>query len=172
MTNKVIAGDIIIIGPSDRAYVPLPFSGVSEKYRTRDVTIKDYAEYVGAYIVTDAKMAGGGKGHSDHDVYPDGWNVSCFKIDEPEKRISFYQSGSFTAVNSFVPVVGRAKSVTSWELDDDTFSKVNQILSHTGASVAAQIIMMASTSSKGASVKDALFEVNKMNGSGTAPTPR
>jgi hypothetical protein len=72
----------------------------------------DTASLAGEYVVENAYSGGGGTGHGDHDVYPDGWNVTARKLkngkhDPTGPVVSFYQSGSFTAMNTDVPVVRR-----------------------------------------------------------------
>lgn len=64
--------------------------------------------YLGRYVVTNTNMTGGGTAHGPHDVYPDGWQVSARTLDG-ERRIQFYQSGCFTAINRNVPVSGKAQ---------------------------------------------------------------
>lgn len=60
------------------------------------------ADYIGEYIVIDARLGGGSHGH---DSYPDGWRVKCKKLtsdgfyDESGFEVSFYQSGDFTVVH-------------------------------------------------------------------------
>lgn len=65
--------------------------------------IGDYAYLLGDYVVTRTVVTGGGTCHGPHDVYPDGYMVEATKIGSDEK-ISFYQSGCFTAVNKNVEV--------------------------------------------------------------------
>lgn len=72
----------------------------------------DTTSLVGEYVVETAFSGGGGTGHGPHDVYPDGWYVKARKLknkkyDPNGPVISFYQSGSFTAMNLNVPVVRR-----------------------------------------------------------------
>jgi hypothetical protein len=60
--------------------------------------------YIGRYLVTDTNMQGGGTGHGPHDVYLDGWHVTCIMLNddgtfcESNRKVTFYQSGCFTAV--------------------------------------------------------------------------
>jgi len=56
----------------------------------------------GEYLVIKTEFGGGS--HGGHDDYPDGHNVTCKKLkydgsyDEDGFEVSFYQSGSFTAM--------------------------------------------------------------------------
>lgn len=57
----------------------------------------------GEYLVIKTDFCGGGTGHGQHDIYPDGHNVTCKKLrdgkyDADGFEVSFYQSGSFTAM--------------------------------------------------------------------------
>jgi hypothetical protein len=63
----------------------------------------DTSIYIGEYVVTDARMEGGGTGMGPGDVYPDGWRIIARKLNNEEYdpkglRISFYQSGCFSAM--------------------------------------------------------------------------
>lgn len=73
------------------------------------VTIDDNFSYLaGKYVVVRALMNGGGTGHGQHDVFPDGWHVYCKSLDN-ENEINFYQSGCFDTLNTDVEVVGKAE---------------------------------------------------------------
>ncbi len=74
----------------------------------------DTNDLIGEYVVTSTKYDGGGTGHGPHDVYPDGWHVTAKKLkqgkyDQKGKKITFYQSGCFTAMNENVPVIRKMK---------------------------------------------------------------
>lgn len=80
----------------------------SYKTETFDTSI-----FVGEYVVVKANLEGGGTGHGQNDVYPDGWNVICKKLtpegkyDENGLEVSFYQSGCFTVIhkpNTIIPI--------------------------------------------------------------------
>jgi hypothetical protein len=64
----------------------------------------DTSVFAGKYIVTKTTYGGGGTGMGRHDVYPDGHEVECKKLtkdggwDKNGRKISFYQSGCFTAM--------------------------------------------------------------------------
>ena len=64
----------------------------------------DTSIFEGTYVVTRTAMSGGGTGHGPHDVYPDGYKVAAIKLSNGETfnpkglKISFYQSGCFTAM--------------------------------------------------------------------------
>lgn len=57
----------------------------------------------GEFVVIKTTFDGGGTGHGQNDVYPDGYHVFCKALkngeyDENGIEISFYQSGSFTCM--------------------------------------------------------------------------
>ena len=58
----------------------------------------------GEFLVVKTSLEGGGTGMGPHDVYPDGHHVICKRLNvdgtynEDGEEISFYQSGSFTAM--------------------------------------------------------------------------
>ncbi len=84
------------------------FKTTKNKFDTNDM--------IGFYVVTSTNYGGGGTGHGPHDVYPNGHRVYAKKLkgelfgdnwkdrkstlewDEDGFEISFYQSGSFTAM--------------------------------------------------------------------------
>ena len=73
----------------------------------------------GKWIVVKTAMTGGGTGHGPHDVYPSGHEVTCERVVERsydyKMRISFYQTGCFTAMirEGEVEVVGTAEATYS-----------------------------------------------------------
>ena len=89
----------------------------SYKGRLRGETFKT-DQFVGEYVVIHTEVSGGGNqgtpSGSEH--YPDGHLVKAKKLltdgtfDEEGIEISFYQSGSFTAMNPSVPVVRKMKA--------------------------------------------------------------
>lgn len=66
----------------------------------------------GNFVVTETKSDGGGYGMGVHDVYPDGWHVTCKRLaedgsfDKNGEEIDFYQNGSFSAVIENVKQLG------------------------------------------------------------------
>lgn len=62
----------------------------------------DSSVFEGKYEVTRAEWNGGGSQPAMcgrvPDTYPDGWHVYCKKVDDPNVRVDFYQSGCFTAM--------------------------------------------------------------------------
>ena len=54
----------------------------------------------GKFVVYKTSYEGGssGGGMNGHDSYPDGHRVFCESTIEPEIKVNFYQSGSFTAM--------------------------------------------------------------------------
>ena len=86
------------------------------KAQCPDLDISDYYDahaLIGDYVVVNTSMSGGGKGHGPNDVYPDGHHVVAKRLadngtlDPNGFEVSFYQSGSFTAMNEYVPVIRR-----------------------------------------------------------------
>lgn len=76
--------------------------------------ILDTKKYLGEYVVYQTSKEGGGTGHGPNDVYPDGHLVKAIKLnngkfDKRGLKISFYQTGSFTAMNEDVPVIRKMK---------------------------------------------------------------
>ncbi len=127
-SEKVAEGDIIEVCAGMKVYTELPEhfcyenrKGVFDKMGNATVEVgEDFggmntAYLIGKYIVTRTAMNGGGTGHGPGDVYPDGWNVTAKMVGRMHQTISFYQSGSFTAMNEKVRVVGRAKQ--KWEAE-------------------------------------------------------
>lgn len=72
----------------------------------------------GRYLVVKTTKDGGGHGHGQHDVFPDGHHVHCVKIlfDELTKvEVDFYQSGCFTAMISNITPVAKAEKSVKWK---------------------------------------------------------
>lgn len=130
-------GDVIELKAGHKVYVELPAHfcyanriGVFDELATATVTIGEDHNgmstdfLAGRYIVTRAEMEGGGTGHGPHDTYPDGLHITAERTEvkggvgcdevKPGLRVTFYQTGCFTAMNESVPVVGRAKK--KWEV--------------------------------------------------------
>lgn len=127
MTNKWLQpGDVFMLTQEHvvRAEVPEHFlyenrKGVFDKLSYGTVELKDpNFEYLrGKYIVTYAGLSGGGTGHGPHDVYPDGWCINAQKADNPNIKISFYQSGCFNCKNEGIKAIGRAKQ--TWTIVEE-----------------------------------------------------
>jgi hypothetical protein len=66
---------------------------------------------VGRYVVTKTQETGGGTGHGPHDVYPDGHHITAQNLEHKLIKVTFYQSGSFTAMIEphEIQAVGKAK---------------------------------------------------------------
>lgn len=127
-TKEAQPGDIIAIKAGMHVYIDLPEhfcyanrAGVFDKLAQTDLKVGsnerglDTNFLVGKYIVVAAHMGGGGTGHGPHDVFPDGWFVRAKMVNSPERTISFYMSGCFTAMVPEVEVVGKAKQ--NWEVE-------------------------------------------------------
>ena len=63
----------------------------------------DTSVFLGEYRVYKAEY-NGGKHHA-----PDGWHVYCYKVDDPNVAIHFYQTGYFTAINPNIQPISKAK---------------------------------------------------------------
>ena len=127
-SSSLKEGDIIEIEKGFTVYMELPqhfvYSnrvGVFDK--TGNATVKvgdsfngmDTDFLIGKYIVTGTSFEGGGTGMGPHDVYPSGHHVYCEKVNNNKIKVDFYQSGCFTAMNTSVKVVGKAKK--HWEME-------------------------------------------------------
>lgn len=95
------------VGCFDLAKTEVPVGGNKNGLNT------DYL--VGRWVVVRTEYGGGGTGHGAGDVYPDGHKVTCEKIVdhswEYKIRVSFYQTGCFTAMirEDEIDVVGQAQ---------------------------------------------------------------
>lgn len=114
-TNKVKPGDVINVPLGSKVTATIPKHFAYDNYKgdfsltTAEVILSGELSYLcGNYIVTNAKMTGGGTGMGPHDVYPDGWEVTATRV-EGEDVIRFFQSGCFTCLIREVEVVGKAK---------------------------------------------------------------
>lgn len=136
--NFLTEGDVIELKSGHTVYVRLPMhfvyanrKGVFDELAETEVTIghdklgMNTDWLAGRYIVTATGMQGGGTGHGPHDVYPDGHHVTAEKIPadgidgigQPRTKVSFYQSGAFTAMIRDIRPIGRARA--KWELEPE-----------------------------------------------------
>lgn len=72
--------------------------------------ILDTSKYAGEYVVYQTSREGGGTGHGPSDYCPSGHLVKAKKLkngkfDKDGLKISFYQTGSFTATNENVEIL-------------------------------------------------------------------
>lgn len=134
MSKKYLQeGDIFRLEAGHEIYVSLPEHFIYDNRqfvfdKLGSTTIKigepkrgfDTSCFAGEYVVVKTTFDGGGTGHGDHDVYPDGHHIHARKIVENELKgekevsnfeIEFYQSGCFTAMNEKIKAIGKAKSV-------------------------------------------------------------
>jgi len=110
----VKAGDVILIENGHKIYAKVPKHFVEQdeegnfSLTTTDVRVGgNFAYLAGKYIVTHTALDGGGSSHDGG--YPDGHHVFCTSVDKAQHKISFYQSGCFTAMIEDVQVVGSAE---------------------------------------------------------------
>jgi hypothetical protein len=76
--------------------------------------ILDTKKYIGEYVAYQTSEDGGGTGNGPNDIYSDGHLVKAIKLnngkfDKKGLKISFYQTGSFTAMNEEVKVLRTMK---------------------------------------------------------------
>lgn len=119
MSKKIVLleeGDVIELTSEHTVYAQIPkhfaysnhkgdFSLIKERVKL----VGDFEYLQGTYVVTKTQYAGGGTGHGAHDVYPDGWEVTCVNTDDNTTIVSFYQTGSFTAMIEDIKPIGKAK---------------------------------------------------------------
>jgi hypothetical protein len=80
------------------------------KRNTSKPDLKTFVLEGGEFVVIKTRLEGGGTGHGHYDVYPDGYKVYCKKLkdgkfDKDGTEVSFYQSGSFTAmIENIAPI--------------------------------------------------------------------
>lgn len=108
-------GDVIELNATHKVYADVPHHFVYDNCKgdfslTRhDVQLSGEFEYLqGKYIVIKTENTGGGCGHGSHDIYPDGHKVTCESVDK-KHRVSFYQSGCFTAMIKDIEPIAKAK---------------------------------------------------------------
>lgn len=110
-------GDIVEITQGMTVYADVPEHFVysnrkgSFKITHYDAKIDGELSYLaGRYVVYKTHVGGGW--HSGRDDYPDGHHVFCERLDSPDVKIDFYQSGCFTAMLPDLKPV--AKAVRRW----------------------------------------------------------
>lgn len=108
-------GDRILLGDEHTVYANIPerlaYSNRprSNKLVTHEVDLKGNFEYLqGEYEVFKTETSGGGQGHGRHDTYPNGYKVFCKHVVSGEK-VSFYQSGCFTAMITDITPISKSK---------------------------------------------------------------
>ncbi len=73
----------------------------------RDYGSPDLSRGKAEYVVIEASMQGGGTGHGQHDVFPDGWHIVAKRLkpgrkwDPRGEEIAFYMTGCF--INMIAP---------------------------------------------------------------------
>lgn len=106
--TKLKQGDVIEIIPGHNINITNTHSIIT--------VFEHNVEFIGKYVVTHTTFDGGGTGHGRHDTYPDGHHVWCQKLDDPDMKIDFYQSGSFISMIESIDVIGTARQ--EWILND------------------------------------------------------
>lgn len=98
-------GDVIELREGHKVYATVPERVIyanrpdSDAPARGDIRIEGDLSYLaGRYVVYKTNCDGGGTGMGRHDVYPDGHHVFCRKLDAPDIKVDFYQSGCFTAM--------------------------------------------------------------------------
>ena len=119
MSKKILLlqyGDVIKLTAEHTVYAQVPkhfvysnhvgdFSLTKERVKLEG----DFDYLQGTYVVTKTQYTGGGTGHGRYDIYLDGWEVTCVNIDDNTINVSFYQTGSFTAMIEDIKPIGKAK---------------------------------------------------------------
>lgn len=113
--NLLKKGDVIALNASHSVYAQIPshkafINSKSKKLVSSLVEqlVGDFEYLQGEYVVTKTECGGGGHGHGQNDYYPDGYKVFCQKVDGSEK-VSFYQTGCFTAMITDIKPIRQAK---------------------------------------------------------------
>lgn len=114
-------GDIIELKNGMRVYASVPEHflyenrrGVFHKTSHGQIEIGGELHYfAGRYVVYKTALEGGGAGHGQHDVYPNGHHVYAEKLNNPGVRVDFYQSGAFTAMLPNLEAIGKAEKTWS-----------------------------------------------------------
>jgi len=114
-------GDVIEIKEGHRVYADVPKHFLSEignfDLTRRNIMIDEnqFSYLIGTYIVIKTSEEGGGPdGGMRGEAYPDGHNVKCVKSDNNKIKISFYQTGCFTAMIKEIEPIGKAKA--TWDI--------------------------------------------------------
>jgi hypothetical protein len=104
MTNLLKEGDIIELKEGHKINADVLESDVffnnnSDKLTHFHITILGkYSSFAGKYLVYKTAYDGGGKGFGLNDDYPNGHHVYCEKLDNPEIKVDFYQTGCFHSI--------------------------------------------------------------------------
>jgi hypothetical protein len=121
-------GDIILLQQGHTVYTEIPnhfiysnrvgdFKNCSlTEVKIGELNFKgiDTSFLIGKYIVVKTTNTGGGVcGHGTNDYYPNGHHVICEKITDKTTskdsiKVSFYQTGCFTAMIKDIKPIGRA----------------------------------------------------------------
>lgn len=108
-------GDVIELKDGMKVYADIPEHFVflnkrgSFKLTHSEVTLGRNFDYLcGKYVVVKTALDGGGTGHDQGDIYPNGHHVVCRKLDDQKIRVDFYQSGAFTAIIEDIEPTGKA----------------------------------------------------------------
>lgn len=109
-------GDIIELGGGQTVYATLPQhflyanrKGVFDVVSHEEIKIAGELSYLaGRYVVyKTAKTGGGSRGPGD--TYPSGHHVWCEQLSDRDRKVDFYQTGSFTAMIKDIVPIGKAK---------------------------------------------------------------
>lgn len=125
--NLLQEGDVIELELGHKVYMKIPdhfifantvgrFDHCSQTEVIIGETKKgwDTSALAGEYIVVSTANTGGGTGHGPGDIYPDGHYVKCVHRNYPLLKVSFYQTGSFTAMITEIKPIGRATA--TWKV--------------------------------------------------------
>lgn len=121
MSNFLKEGDVIQLNSGHRVYANVPRHFIFENTKgdftltNHDVSLVNFEYLQGKYIVTKTEVTGGNTGYDTRDPFPDGHKVTCKKVGSLDV-VSFYQSGSFTAMIKDIKPIARAK--LTWVIDE------------------------------------------------------
>lgn len=83
---------------------------------------------LGKWIVTGTASEGGGCGHGPGDYYPDGHKVTCKQVQKEfgdyQARISFYQTGSFTAMIEEGDIKPIGKATATYKIEENNSESI------------------------------------------------
>ncbi len=84
-------------------------------HRDIEINSRQFTYLIGTYIVINTSEDGGGpSGGMRNESYPNGHHVTCVKSDNNKIKISFYQTGCFTAMIKEIKPIGKAKA--TWDI--------------------------------------------------------
>jgi len=112
-------GDVIEIKEGHQIYATVPkhflYSNCKGNFELRHehITVKGELSYFyGKYIVINTANEGSGEGKYSQA----GYRVYCIAAEDKNRKIDFFQTGSFTAMIKDIEPIGKAK--VQWDIED------------------------------------------------------